>query len=145
MLLASAAFVAAGVFLAFTGDVVVGWMCITFFGACALVLAWQFLDRRPRLVFSELGVMDRTLGVGVIPWREIENAYVKSVCGHDFICLELRNPEMFVSQLGALRKTMQTANRKLGFTDISINLSGLPVRSESVLELILKKCQESAA
>jgi hypothetical protein len=40
---------------------------------------------------------------------------------------------------------MQLANRKLGFTDISLNLSGVRVRSESVLELILKKCRESDA
>src|SRR6266851_5277003 len=62
----------------------IAWAGILFSGAGSLVPAWQFFDARPRLTIDESGICDRTLGVGVIPWSEITDAYIKSIHGHDF-------------------------------------------------------------
>lgn len=84
LLIASAGFVAGGIFLvAFdrgTG-VWAGWMCIVFFGAGIPLFARQLFDSKPRVVLDEAGVFDRTLGVGIIPWSDIESCYVKSIHG----------------------------------------------------------------
>ncbi len=145
MLAVAAGFVAAGIFLVIVGQAAVGWMSLTLSGACGAVFVRQLLDSRPRLVIDDHGIMDRTLGVGVIPWGDIQGAYVKTIYGNDFICLELRDPQLFVSRLGAVHRATQAANRPLGFTELSLNLSGVQVPTEAVLELILMKSGNSTA
>ena len=67
MTVGSLCFVAGGAFIVATGDnAIAGWGSIVFFGGCALVGAVQLLDRRPRLVIDDRGVLDRTLKIGVI-------------------------------------------------------------------------------
>jgi len=101
--------------------------------------AWQLFDNRPRLTIDDLGIDDRTLSVGKIPWPEITDAYRRSIGGNEFICLEVRNPEMWLHKLSSTKRAMVKANRALGFTELSINLSGLAVDAAQVHELILKR------
>ncbi len=124
LLLVSLVFVAVGVLLLVRRPeaAIAGWTTLMFFGACALVFAWQLFDLRPRLVFSEVGVLDRTLGVGVIPWTEIDDAYLASINGNSFLCLELRDPERWIEKLGPVRRALVAGNASLGFTPISLNL-----------------------
>ena len=118
-----------------------GGSTILFFGGGAGITFWQLVDDRPRLVIDDAGILDRTIGVGLIAWSDIEGAYVKSIQGNDFICLELRDPDSYrVSQKG-IRRAMASANRSLGFTDFNVNLMGLPIEVEEVYELIIKKLE----
>jgi hypothetical protein len=145
MLAASGSFVAAGVciLLADPRQGPMAWGCISFFGGCALVSLWQLLDARPRLVVDEDGIYDRTLHVGRIGWGDIKGAYLKSIQDHDFICLVLFDDEEYVRRLPPLLRSMVQLNESLGFTPISINLTGIHGQTEQLLELILKRCQES--
>lgn len=97
-LLVSLGFVAGGIFILripnSTIDRWTGWATILFFGAGAALFIRQLFDARPRLTINEQGIDDRTLGVGLIPWSEITNAYVKSIKGNDFVCLILRDPNI---------------------------------------------------
>jgi len=120
-----------------------GWSGIIFFGGCALVAVWQLIDSRPRLIIDEVGIFDRTLGVGVIPWAEIQGAYLRSVSGNDFICLHLRDSDRYLQRTNAVKRALAGANAALGFTPISLNLSGVAADSNDILELILKRIHES--
>ena len=139
LLIASVAFVVAGVAMVIEGNWF-GWVGITFFGAGALVFVWQIVDERPRLVIDERGVLDRTLGVGWIDWLDIEAARVMSIAGNDFIALELRNPEKYWVRLSNVKRAMASANRRLGFSDFNLNLSGVEAKTEEVFELLMKFC-----
>ncbi|MBD9370683.1 STM3941 family protein [Xanthomonas sp. XNM01] len=124
LLLLSLPFVAIGALLLKRDPAsLVGWANVLFFGASALVFAWQVVDPQPRLVFSDQGVLDRTLGVGLIPWAEIDGAYLASMNGNRFLCLELRDPERWVGKLGRVQRALVAGNVALGFTPISLNLS----------------------
>jgi len=142
-LICSWAFVAAGVFILWVGGPRwVGWMNIIFFGAGSLVFLWQIFDSRPRLIIDEQGILDRTLGVGVIHWADIEGAYTRSIQGNDFICLQLRNTDQYVRRLSKVKRAMIPANEALGFAPLNINLSGIRGMTDRVLELILKKSEQ---
>ena len=78
------------------------------------------------------------MGVGLIPWAEIENAYVKSIERNDFICLEVRDPNLWLHKLSPVQKAMVSTNMKLGFTQLNVNLSGVNVSTQQIHELILK-------
>jgi len=139
LLLVACAFVAAGVMIFIKGDPdgrLIAIACIAFFGACALVFAWQLFDRRPRLVFDDIGVFDRTLGVGRIPWEEIEDAAWVTLQGNHFICLALRDEAPWIAKLGPLQRKLVAANRALGFSGLNLNLSGLAVEPALALALV---------
>lgn len=141
LLLAALAFVAGGLFILAhgrPGEAWVGWAGIVFFGACAAVFVRQLLDARPRLVIDDIGILDRTLGVGLIPWQDIAGAYLRSLQGNHFICLELRDPAPWLAKLSAVQRAMTAANEALGFTPLSLNLAGVAADPRQVLELILK-------
>ena len=139
--LGSLGFVAAGIFILLEpegDDILVSWMATLFFGGCALVGFWMLFDTRPRLIIDRAGIYDRTIGVGKIPWSDINNAYIRSIRGNDFICLELRNQNAYLQKLSSIQRFLAQANLSLGFTPISLNLSGVDANSYQVLELILK-------
>ncbi|GBG02800.1 hypothetical protein AZSI13_21270 [Azospira sp. I13] len=141
LLLATLGFVAGGVFILLhgkPGDAWVGWMSILFFGAGILLFGWQLVDARPRLVIDEHGILDRTLGVGVIPWSEITGASLGSVQGTPFICLELRHPERWLEKLSPIKRALVSANQALGFSALNLNLSAVAADPAEVLELIQK-------
>jgi hypothetical protein len=145
LLMLSLAFVVAGAFIVWRENALAGWTAIVFFGACAIVGIWQFIDGRPRLVIDQKGIWDRSLGIGTIAWADIDGAYVMSVAGNDFICLELREPERFVPRLSPVRRALSSANRALGATDFTLNLTGLEAETGEVFELILKRLAMSRA
>ena len=122
-----------------------GWMSIIFFGSGVPLFIVRMFDSRPRLVIDEHGINDRTLKVGTIPWSEITGAYVKSISGNDFICLQVRNPQIWTANLSPTRKALLNANQALGFSTLNINLSGLRAQTLEIHELILKKSAAAGA
>jgi hypothetical protein len=134
-------FVALGLVLVFAaGAPWIGWANVIFFGAAVPLFLRQLLDRRPRLVIDGEGVLDRTLGVGVIPWSEITGA---DFAGSDFIRLSLRDPARCTARLGRVGRGLVAANRAAGFGELNLNLQGLAVRREDVLQSILARCARS--
>ncbi|HWT00297.1 MAG TPA: STM3941 family protein [Pyrinomonadaceae bacterium] len=143
LLIGSIGFVVGGIWMLMRGEPF-GWAAIVFFGSGVPISVWQIADSRPRLVIDEQGVLDRTLGVGRIAWGDIEAAYVRSISGNDFICLELKNPAQYSHKLSKVKRAMAAANRRLGFTDFNLNLSGVDARTGEVFELVMKYCQLAA-
>lgn len=143
LLIASVGFVAAGIWMVVKGETF-GWFAILFFGSGVPVFIWQIADSRPRLVIDGQGVLDRTLGVGRIAWGDIAAAYVRSISGNDFICLELKDPSKYSRKLSKVKRAMASANRSLGFTDFSLNLSGVDASTDEVFELVMKHCEAAA-
>ncbi|MCB1100033.1 MAG: PH domain-containing protein [Verrucomicrobiae bacterium] len=83
-----------------------GWLSIIFFGGCALVAIAQIIDSRPRLIIDDEGILDRTLRVGRIPWSEIQGAYIRTISGNDFICLEVRCPEQYIGEAKGIKQAL---------------------------------------
>ena len=123
--LAALAFVATGALLLRSDEApaVVGWSSIVFFGGCALIGVWQLVDRRPRIVVDDRGILDRTLRVGVIEWADIEHLHLSG----DFVCLELRDPAKYTCRLSPVFRRLAALNRSLDFPELSINLIGTKV------------------
>lgn len=148
LLIGSLAFVAAGVFILLISSLagtpppllgLVGWSSIVFFGGCAVVFVRQIVDSRPRLVIDDDGIHDRTLGIGRIPWSDVRGAYLRSIHDSAFICLELRDSDQYLQRTNAVKRALASANAALGFTPISLNLSGVAADPNDVLELIIKR------
>jgi hypothetical protein len=114
------------------------WLIVVIFGLGALNFAAYIFASRPRILINDEGVLDGTLGVGVIPWSDIADAHVKQIAGNNFICLELRDEQKWLSRLNSLRRAMTSANKAPGFTALNVNLSGLDVDATEVHEVIMR-------
>lgn len=142
LLIPTFGFVGGGIFLVVLGESrMIGWMSIIFFGSMIPLFIWQIFDSRPRLIIDQDGVYDKTLKVGLIPWTDIETAYIKSIQGNSFVCLSLKNTDAYLDKLSPLMRAATKANEKLGFTPLSLNLSGLKVDPVQVLDVVLKNSQ----
>jgi len=147
LLLVAIGFVILGIFILVegkAGDAWIGWMSIAFFGLGIPLFVRQLFDARPRVVLDETGIFDRTLGVGKIPWSEVYSAYLKVVHGNAFVCLVLNNPSKWLLSLSSTQRALVSANEKLGFQPLNVNLSGTAVDPKLVLEVVLKKSAEAA-
>jgi hypothetical protein len=141
--LLSLVFVAGGIFILSVGkdlkSTIIGWSCIIFFGFGLLVFLRQILDTRPRIVIDENGIFDRTLGIGVIDWQDIEQAYLNSIFGNDFISLILRDNEKYLQRISKPKAKLAKYNRTLGFETINLNLSGVNVKSKEIFDVVIKQ------
>jgi hypothetical protein len=116
----------------------IGWMGILFFGPMIPLFAWQLFDSRPRLIIDNEGVLDRTLKIGKIAWCDISGVYLKEIKGNSFICLKLKDDDKYLTKLSPLMRAATSTNVKLGFTPLSLNLSGVNADAHQVFELVLK-------
>ena len=141
--LLSLVFVAGGIFILSVGKdlkaTLIGWSCIIFFGFGLLVFLRQILDTRPRIVIDENGIFDRTLGVGVIEWQDIQHAYLNSIFGNDFISLVLHDNEKYLQRISKGKAKLAKYNRTLGFETINLNLSGANVKPKEIFDLLIKQ------
>jgi hypothetical protein len=133
-------FVMMGILMALTGKawwhLILGSICIVFFGLGFLVLFRQVIDRRPRITIDELGVTDRTLKVGRIDWGDIIDVELRSINKTSFICLYLVNPNKYTAKLSKISKNLTKANVELGFSQLNLNLSFLDMSPDEVFSLV---------
>jgi hypothetical protein len=103
----------------------VGWFGVAFFGLCFAAILFQLFRRGPTVVIDELGVFDRRMGVGPIPWEEIASVSAADVKRQRLISLWLRNEEPYLSRASAWRRRLAAANRALGFSPFCMSFTGL--------------------
>jgi len=120
--------IAASYFAARTGVgliQVVGWFGVAFFSLCFVAILFQLFRQGPTVVIDEIGVFDRRLGVGRIPWEDIASVSVAQVKSQRIISLWLRNEDRYLSQSSAWRRRLAAANRALGFSPFCMSFTGL--------------------
>ena len=144
-LLMSVAFVAIGAFMVLDGEKdLIGWLCIGIFFLGIPIFLWQIFDSRPRLILDEDGVIDRTLGVGKIFWKDIKGLSVRTVHKNDFVCLEMDEDsnQRYLSSLSSIKRKLLTANVALGWPPLNLNLSGLKGSTEEIFQAIVQQIEK---
>ena len=99
-----------------------GWLCIIFFGFCAVVGAKRLFEERAQLLIGPNGIVWPPWSDQLIPWSEISDVTTWSYRGQSAIILHLKEPSRFPGR--GLLSTLAGANRKLTGGDISISLTG---------------------
>lgn len=105
----------------------VGWICITFFGACTFIIARRFFETGPLLRILSEGVWWKRWSDQIIPWSEISDVTIWQSKGwlqkgHKCIILHLRDQAQFPRM--RLMGWAGKANRALTGGDIAISLLG---------------------
>jgi hypothetical protein len=90
-----------------------------------LAIPFQLFRHGPTVVIDELGVFDRRMGVGPIPWEDIASVSVAEVKRQRVLSLWLRNEEPYLSRASAWRRRLAAANRALRFSPFCRSFTGL--------------------
>ncbi len=103
----------------------VGWIGVAFFGLGFIAFPVMFFRTRPQVVINDEGIEDRRMKIGVIRWEEIRSLSIGSVNSAKFLCVELSDPEKYLSRLSRWGRRLAAANEALGFPALNISFSGL--------------------
>ena len=106
------------------------------FGIFVFILGQRVFLSHPRLKISNTGITDYTQKIGEILWSDIDSAYLRSAGHSTFICLKLRDLNKYLVKIPRLSKWLNLPNRTLGFTPITLNLSGVKADSQEILTTI---------
>jgi len=115
---------------------IVGWIGIAFFGLGFIAIPVMFFRTGPQVVINDEGIDDRRTKVGVIRWDDIRSVSIRSVSSTKFLCVDLSDPDKYLSRLPRGAQMIAAANRKLGFATLSIGFSGLTPGLDPVWEYV---------
>ena len=119
----------------------VAWPLIYLCAFGALLALIQFFDTRPLMIIIERGFFDRSLGVGYIPWKEIQGASIQPVQGTDVICLALANPERVLGKRTGWQRFVSRLNQLAGFELLHLGVVRMDAAyTDQALDFILARC-----
>ena len=114
----------------------IGWLCILFFGLCAVTAVKKFLDDRVQLQIGPSGIVWSPWSDDLIPWSEIGDVTTWSYRRQKAIILHLNNPARFPGRW--LTAKLAGANRMLTGGDVSISLTGTNQSHDDAMSAIAR-------
>jgi len=123
---------------------IVGYACIIFFGACAIVGAYKLFDNKLGLIIDENGITDNSSGVslGFVKWDDISGTGVKQIGRQRFLLIYIKNADHYIDeQSNWLKKKMIVMNYKMYKTPITISSNGLKCNFDEMVGLINKNIE----
>jgi hypothetical protein len=104
---------------------IVGWLGIAFFGLGFIVVPVQMLTFGPMVIINEVGIEDRRLRLGMIPWEEIHAITTHSIEGCPFLGLHLRDPGRYLARMPWWKRFIAKSNVSIGYSPFTIAFVGL--------------------
>ena len=110
---------------------------VFFFGYAGIYLIRRMKNNKEMLIINNKGITDNSsaISIGFIPWEEIEDAYIGSSVGNEFIELKIKNEEKYLKNLPFFKKLLINANKKMGYEIVCITLN---TTNYSVREVLIK-------
>ena len=118
------------------GSSLIIWSAILVSGGSVLYLLSRVLHNKPALVVSDEGIYYLNWPVGMIPWSDLRDAFVRSDGGKVFVCLSLLHPEEYRGRMSGFGRFVNSAARATGFGDFTLETATLGLESDVVLKLV---------
>lgn len=116
-----------------------GWPIIVLFGLIIPIMALFNSGANDMVVIDDSGILDRSLGVGIISWNDIVDVHTEAKYNNNYLCLKLKNSEKYLSQLPHQRRRELELTHELGFTHFNVQVSAAEQDLYYLLDLIQKK------
>ena len=116
-----------------------------FFGYCSFYYLKRAKSGKDILIVDEKGVTDNSsaLAFGFIPWMDIDNIYIDSSMGNEFIELVLNNEEYYLKKLHGLKKLVVLGNKKMKHQPVCITLNSTGISPSTLLAKIYEMFEQS--
>jgi hypothetical protein len=109
-----------------------------FFGYSFIYYLKRANSGKEILIVDEKGITDNSsaLACGFIPWRDIDNIYIASSMGNQFIELVLNNEEHYLKKLKGIKKLAVLINKKMKHQVVCITLNSTGISPKKLLPRI---------
>ena len=97
----------------------------------------------PLVVINDEGIYARSLGVGMIPWRDVQGVQIETHYNNRYICLRVRAGEKYIAKLPPKKRVKAEENSDLGFTRFNIDVKGIKTGLLEIVKIIESKSQAS--
>lgn len=117
---------------------VIGIVCIVFFGYGFIYFVRELNSRKPVLIVSDEGMMDRStaLAAGLIRWEEISDLDFVDFGGQVFLAIYTFDPELIVNRSHGLKKLLYQINKGLIDAQVNIPVKNLDCNIEQLVQEI---------
>ena len=105
---------------------------------------WGDSARRVTIYISK-GITDNSsaLAFGFIPWMDIDNIYIDSSMGNEFIEIVLNNEEYYLKKQHGLKKLVVLGNKKMKHQPVCITLNSTGISPKKLLPKIHEMFEQS--
>lgn len=94
----------------------------------------------PVILMTDDGILDRRLGFTIF-WQDVIDAQLE-VHG-PFLCLRVKNPDSYISQLPPARRETLQFHQSLGFKMLNLEMRGIAVDQINLLDMVRAKIKET--
>lgn len=115
---------------------IAGWAGICFFSLGFIAVPRQLRRTGPQVIIDERGIGDLRSKFALIEWADVAALSIGSIHGQKFLCVQVVDPEKYLSRLSASGRAGAKANLSLGFPEIALTFSGLTQTADEVLRFI---------
>lgn len=113
------------------------WTFVIITGIFTIYYFWRMIDSTPKIIIDEIGIFNKYLGAGIIPWEDMKSVQLRKIQKKDYISIDVHNPDYFLSQMNFYRKWLYKANQSLGFVGFHVDISGIDIQPEDMLRMVL--------
>ena len=106
----------------------VGIMAIVLFGFLGLLALTKLFNRKPGLIFSNVGIVDNasSLSVGLIPWSDVVGWEVFEIQNQKLLIIKVKDPEKYFDRGNSLKRALNKGGfggNPIGISSITLKMS----------------------
>jgi len=122
---------------------IIGVVTAVFFGLCTIYYLKEIFIRKPALIISDEGIMDRSsfVGAGLVRWEEIEYIDLIVFGGQPFLGIFTHDPELIVNRTSGIKSLLNSANKKLVDAQVNIPVNNLACSMDNFVDEINNRWQ----
>lgn len=118
---------------------------VLFFTYCFFYILKRVKSHKVLLRVDEIGITDNSSSIafGFIPWKDIDDIYIDSVMGNQFIELVISNEDHYLEKLSGMKKRAVLINKRMGHQAVCITLNSTGISPEELLPKIQAMYRQS--
>ncbi|MPM22896.1 hypothetical protein SDC9_69356 [bioreactor metagenome] len=120
---------------------IVGVIGAVFFGGCLYFIVKRLFRPKNILEINANGFIDNSSAIspGFVHWKDVKDIYMSSIATQEFISVTLKDFDKFLQELPPAKRIPVSANVKLSYAPIQINLNSANASYEEVLAVMQQK------
>lgn len=116
----------------------IGIIVIVFFGFSTLFLLREVFIRKPALIVSDEGIIDRSsyIGAGLVEWEDVQAIDFIKYGGQPFLAIYTFDKQLIIDRTNGLKRILNKTNRGLLDSQVNIPIKNLACNLDDLVQAI---------
>ena len=125
---------------------VIGWLCVIFFGACTVVALWRLARVGATVItLTAEGIRDTRVTAGIVPWQAIRSVSTWQYASTPILVLGIDPHVERTLTLTLIARHTRSANRSLGADGLCIATQDLTIGHDTLRDLCIARIEAAQA